>query len=94
MEYVNLNKCRSYKIAIAGLTKLVDQRCSEVIIVNRTGAEILVYDSGFDAAENAFALGDQESFTFRGVTNSDQITANGTGDIYIRTQFFSNSPSR
>ena len=94
MEYVNLNKCRSYKITLAGLTKLVDQSCSEVIIVNRTGADILVYDSGFDAADNAFLLGNLESATFRGVTNSNMVSASGTGDIYIRTQFFSNSPSR
>jgi len=94
MEYVNLNKCRSYKIAIAGLTKLVDQSCSEVVVVNRTGADITINDSGYSDAANAFVLGDKESFTFRGVTNSDQISATGTGDIYIRTQFYSNSPSR
>jgi len=53
MEYVNLNKCRSYKITLAGLTKLVDQSCSEVIIVNRTGADITVNDSGYSDAANA-----------------------------------------
>lgn len=94
MEYVNLNKCRSYKITLAGLTKLVDQHCSEVIIVNKTGSDILVYDNGFDDAGNAFALGDDETFTFRGITNSDMVSASGTGDIYIRTQFYSNTPSR
>ena len=94
MEYVNLNKCRSYKIAIDGLTKLVDQSCSEVIVVNRTGADITIKDSDYSDAANAFVLGDKESFTFRGITNSDQLSATGTGDVYIRTQFYSNSPSR
>ena len=94
MEYVNLNKCRSYKIAIDGLTKLVDQSCSEVVVINRTGADITIKDSGYSDDANAFVLGDKESFTFRGVTNSDQLSATGTGDVYIRTQFYSNSPSR
>lgn len=94
MEYVNLNQCRSFKVTLAGLTKLPDQLCSEAVIVNRTGADILIYDNDYGAVENGFVLGNLESTTFRGVTNSDQISANGTGDIYIRTQFYSNSPSR
>tara|TARA_R110001632_G_scaffold174343_1_gene293935 strand:- start:237 stop:539 length:303 start_codon:yes stop_codon:yes gene_type:complete len=98
-EYVNLNKCRSFNQAIAAsLIPLADQICSEVVIVNRTTQPILVFDSGYSDAQNSFILGTNESATFRGVTNSDQVsaisTAGGTGDIYYRTQYFSMSPSR
>jgi hypothetical protein len=98
-EYVNLNKCRSFNQAIAeSLTPLVDQICSEVIIVNRTNQPILVFDNGYSDAQNGFKLASLESATFRGITNTNQVsaksTASGTGDIYYRTQFYSNSPSR
>ena len=98
MEYVNLNKCRSFKQALPGTTTtaLTGQVCSEVIIVNRTGDGVLIYDSGYSNIANGFLLADLESATFRGVTNSNQISAYALagGDIYYRTQYFSNSPSR
>ena len=98
-DYVNLNKCRSFNQAIsASLLPLTDQICSEVVIVNRTTQPIIVFDSGYTDAQNGFLLGAQESSTFRGITNSDQVsaiaTAGGTGTIYYRTQFYSMSPSR
>ena len=98
-EYVNLNKCRSFNQVIsASLLPLADQICSEVVIINRTTQPILVFDGGYTDAQNGFLLAAQESSTFRGVTNSDQVsaiaTAGGTGTIYYRTQFYSMSPSR
>ena len=98
-EYVNLNKCRSFNQAIAAsLTPLADQICSEVVIVNRTTKPILVFDGGYSDAQNGFLLASLESATFRGITNTNQVsaksTAGGTGDIYYRTQFYSMSPSR
>lgn len=97
-EYVNLNKCRSFNQTLPGgtaKTPLVDQICSEVIIVNRTGnGGITIFDNGYDAPENAFILSDGESATFRGITNTNQVSAVGDGNIYYRTQYFSNSPSR
>lgn len=95
MEYVNRNKCRSFKQTLAGgTTALLDQICSEVIIVNRTGADVLIYDSGYADLANGFLLADLESATFRGLTNTNQVSAAGTGDIYYRSQFFSNTPSQ
>mgnify|MGYP003630262067 CR=1 FL=1 len=98
-EYVNLNKCRSFNQAIAAsLLPLEDQICSEVIIVNKTTEPILVFDGGYSNAQNGFLLESLESATFRGITNTNQVsaisTAAGTGDIYYRTQYFSNTPSR
>ena len=99
--YVNLNKCRSFNQTLPGAavipgTPLVDQVCSEVIIVNRTGAPITIYDSGYSDAQNGFLLENLESATFRGITNTNQVSAVAvdSGDIYYRTQYYSNSPSR
>ena len=100
-EYVNLNKCRSFNQAIAASlvapgAALVDQICSEVVIVNRTTESILVFDGGYSDAQNGFLLESLESATFRGITNTNQVSAYGagTGDIYYRTQYFSMTPSR
>lgn len=92
-EYFNRNQCRSFKLTISGPTPLTDQVCSEVIIVNRTGSDITINDSGYIGAAYGFLLANLESATFRGITNSNQVSATGTGDIYYRTQFYSNTPS-
>jgi hypothetical protein len=97
--YVNLNKCKSFNQALPGssaLTPLQSQVCSEVIMVNRSGDDIIIFDNGNDAAGNGFLLGDNESVTMRGLTNSDQLSATSAsgGLIYYRAQYFSNNPSR
>lgn len=92
-EYFNRNQCRSFKLNISGLTALADQACSEVVIVNRTGGSITIYDQGYSDEANSFLLADLESATFRGITNTLQVSASGSGDIYYRTQFYSNTPS-
>jgi len=96
-EYVNLNKCKSFRQSITtSLTPLADQVCSEVIVVNRTSDDVIVKDQGFDSDDNGFLLKTQESFTFRGITNTNELSAiaDVAGTIYYRTQYYSNSPSR
>ena len=97
-SYQNANVCRSFKQTLTtALTSLSSQPCSEVIIINRTGQNILVYDNNFSSAANEFLLADSESFTFRGITNTSMVsakTASGSGDIYYRTQYFSNLNQR
>ena len=97
-EYVNLNKCRSFNFTVGGaLEPFVDQVCSEVIIVNRTGLPVNIKDNNYFDDANAFLLEDDESVTIRGVTNSNQVSAicpSGSGPIYYRTQFYSSNPSR
>lgn len=95
--YINLNKCRSFNVTLPGgaaKTPLVDQVCSEVIIINRTPGDVTLYDSGYDAAENGLLLKTEESMTLRGITNTNQVSAVGSGSLYYRTQYYSNSPSR
>ena len=48
-------------------------------------------------AMNTLLIGDDESVTIRGITNSNQVsaaTSSGSGLIYYRTQFYSINPSR
>lgn len=96
--FYNINVCRSFKQTISsGLTALADQPCSEVIIVNRSGSSIIVFDNEYIDESNGFLLGNNESFTFRGITNTTTVSArtlSGSGFIYYRTQYFSNLNQR
>ena len=97
--FFNINRCISFKQPLLSdtLTPLINQICSELILVNRTGADVLVYDNNLQDEAHSFLLLNNESATFRGLTNSCQVSANcigGSGDIYYRTQFYSNNPSK
>lgn len=96
-EYFNINECRSFnQVVSTNLVKLSAQPCSEVILVNRTGGNLSAYDGGRSQDQFAFVLTNNEQFTFRGLTNSDQLStkAAGTGTIFYRTQYFSFNPAR
>jgi len=94
MPFQNINVCKSFNTTIStNLVALSSQSCSEVVIYNRTGQVIEVYDNNFNNAQNAFILSNNDSFVVRGVTNSGEISAktqSGSGTICYRTQFFSN----
>ena len=93
--YVNQNHCRSFQTTLSGaLTALVDEVCSEVVLMNKSGAQVTIYDSGFSDSVYGLVLADGESFILRGITNTMQVSANGTGFFQYRTQWFSNSPNR
>jgi hypothetical protein len=96
-EYFNINECRSFnQVVSTNLVKLSAQPCSEVILVNKTGGNLSAYDGGRSADAFAFLLANNEQFTFRGLTNSDQLSAKaaGTGQIFYRTQYFSFNSAR
>tara|TARA_R100001443_G_C3268059_1_gene157301 strand:+ start:107 stop:469 length:363 start_codon:yes stop_codon:yes gene_type:complete len=106
-EYFNLNICRTFQqpidtntVALSGETIANGFPCSEVILMNRTGGVIYIWDNGYHNAahENFFwQLDDNEQFTFRGLTNVNQVSAakgSGSGEIFYRTQYFSSNPSR
>lgn len=95
--FYNINECRSFKQDIGtSITQLSAHPCSEVIIVNKTGGALTVYDNGFDSLDFGFLLATNESFTFRGITNTSVVSAvaASAGTIYFRTQFFSLLPQR
>jgi len=97
--FYNINQCRSFNQPLS--TTLValtaNQPCSEVIIINKTGNPIYIYDSDYSSAANRLLLSENETITLRGITNSLQVssqTISGEGMLYYRTQFFSFLPQR
>lgn len=70
--------------------------CSEIIIINRTEDDVVIYDNGFTAATEGLLISTGESVTLRGLTNVAQVsaTAVAAGDVHYRTQFYSINPSR
>ena len=94
MAFQNINTCRSFNFtATTALTPLTSQVCSEVIIYNRSGSTIEIYDKNYTNPGNAFILSDGDSFVVRGVTNSNEVSAltlSGSGVVCYRTQYFSN----
>lgn len=93
MSFTNKNLCRSFVQTVdTNLVALSSQLCSEVIVVNKTGVPVEIYDQGYSASTFAMLLSANDTFTFRGVTNSNQVSAKaigGTGPLYYRTQYFS-----
>ena len=93
--YKNKDNPKSFKQEINGtLTKLNHWECSEVVIINRSGDSILIFDNNNVDPDDHLLILDGESMTFRGLTNSESVSAlteNGaTGDIYVRANFYSN----
>ena len=87
-QYFNRNQCRSFEQGVTtSLIKLSGGAaggfpCSEAIIYNAGGTLMYIYD--------------RAEFTFRGLTNVDQVsakTSTGTSIIRYRTQFFSSNTS-
>jgi hypothetical protein len=113
-DYFNINQCYTFGMPIAAnvLTCLssvdvggygVGQPCSEIILINRTGGVVTIYDKNngpFTAGaptgaggSRGFVLKDDEQFTFRGITNVNEVSAYGAeGHIQYRAQFFSYNP--
>ena len=108
--YFNRNQCRSFEqqittalVKLSGATVGSGFPCSEVIIKgNHSNGVLFVYDraelhtAGVPEDEYRFALSAGEEFTFRGLTNVDQVSAKmstGTAVINYRTQFFSSNTS-
>jgi len=107
--YYNRNQCRSFEQRITtALVKLSGGAaggfpCSEVIIKGNHSAGVMfiydraeLYTDGVPEDEYRWALSAGEEFTFRGLTNVDQVSAKMTAGhavISYRTQFFSTNPA-
>lgn len=94
--FTNINQCFSFTETYStNLKRLSSADCSEVIIYNNSGAKLLVFDNNNSAAANSFVVPPSGVMTFRGITNSQQVSAQtdvGTGSISYRTQYFSMFP--
>ena len=96
--YININQCRSFNQTIkTSLVGLSSQVCSEVVIYNKTGEELFIYDSDYSDDSNSILLDDNDTITIRGITNTEQVSAKtgaSSGVVYFRTQFYSMLPQR
>lgn len=99
--FYNQNFCRTFNFSLSdSLVALVNEVCSEVVLINKTGGDVYIYDSNYFDATNRLLLSDGESFILRGITNAQQVSALGAaalsagGDFYYRTQWYSNLPQR
>jgi len=93
MAFTNNNTCRSFNVGVnaSTWTQLSSIECSEAIIVNKTSDQVNINIEDTDDSFKNFLLDDNDSFTFRGITNCDQISAKSvfsSGSIYVRTQFY------
>lgn len=89
--YQNRNVCKTFNLAVTTALKgLTSQECSEVIVfctVSTTFFDHMNPTVGFTLPANT-------EFTFRGLSNSNQLSAQGTttGTLYYRTQYFGSIP--
>lgn len=87
MSFTNRNFCKSFTLTLNGNTQaLATQECSEVIVSSSDAVTYYDYRNpgvGFLVPANTI-------FTFRGLTDSNQLSANGTSNkvVYYRTQYF------
>tara|TARA_R100000030_G_scaffold11260_1_gene7542 strand:+ start:344 stop:694 length:351 start_codon:yes stop_codon:yes gene_type:complete len=105
-QYFNNNECRSFGMGLGtSLTRLsgadsaapfLGQLCSEVIIINSTGGLLTLFDNDYFGSGNGLTIADGSTFTLRGLTNVNQVSAKAAsaGAIYYRTQFFSSNPNK
>lgn len=95
--FYNINVCRSFSKTLgSSLVALESQPCSEVVIINTTGALLSAFDDGYSSPANALIIPINGIVEIRGITNSSQVSAlgsNGTTFSY-RTQYFSFNPQR
>mgnify|MGYP003639957132 FL=1 len=93
-SYFNINQCRSFRQIIGatyeGLS--AQQPCSEVIVI--PSATMTFRDNGYTGTDEEFEVQADAEFTFRGLTNSNQLSAKGAGNLFYRTQYFSSNPAR
>lgn len=89
-DFVNKNVCKNATKtpATAATGGALDNiKCSEVVV--RATAATKIWDGSADFEVPADAI-----MSFRGITNSNQLSAHnsgGTGTLYYRTQYYSNS---
>ena len=101
MAWQNLNICNSFTETYStNIKKLSAAQCCEVDIYNLGNGPLLVYDNdsltqASISAFSSFTVPPSTNYTFRGITNSEQVSAkfgSGGGLVCYRTQYFSSNP--
>jgi len=93
MAFINKNFCKTFSSAInsSTYTRLSAQECSEAIIMlySATATDYVdIIDPNNPSVP--FRVLANKDFTFRGLSDSSQLSAKGSGllTLYYRTQFF------
>ena len=88
MTFSSINKCKTFSVAsTTNLTQLSSQECTEVDFFTTAAAGTISIYSESDTS-TGFPLPSGQVYTFVGVTNSDQLSAKGTGTVYYRTKYY------
>lgn len=94
MPFVNKNKSYSFNMTIDNsLAALSSFEGSEVLINNKSGQDLYIYDNNYFTDDRRFLLEDDESIVIRGITNTNEVSAKtgtGSGVVYFRSAYFSN----
>lgn len=94
MAFINRNYSKSFQSTINSSTyvKLSVQECSEVIVMlySSNPASVEYVDILDPNSTSAFRVPANREFIFRGLNDSSQLSAKGSGSatLYYRTQFF------
>lgn len=96
--FYNTDFSKSFnQVLTTSLAALSGHSCSEVLLINRTGQDVYIYDNNNFGDDNRLLIQDDESMVIRGVSNSASVsakTSTGTGDLYFRAQMYSNMNQR
>lgn len=91
MSFINRNVCKTFNLSLNGTkTALPDQLCSEVVVIPHGGTGATIYDHMNPNV--GFTVPNHVEFTFRGLTNANQLSATGNGTLQCRSQYFSFLP--
>ncbi len=94
MPFVNKNKSYSFNMTIGtSLTQLSGFTASEVLISNKTGQDLYLYDNDNFTDDRRFLIKNSESIVLRGITNTEEVSAKtgaSSGTVYFRSAYFSN----
>lgn len=94
MAFVNKNKSYTFNMTVdTSLTQLSGFIASEVLISNKSGQIVNIFDNERNGADQAFQLDDNDSMVLRGITNTNEVSAqttSGSGTVYFRSAYFSN----
>lgn len=94
MPFVNKNKSYSFNMTIGtSLTQLSGFTASEVLISNKTGQDLYLYDNNNFLDTRRFLIKNSESMVLRGITNTNEVSAKtgaSSGTVYFRSAYFSN----
>lgn len=94
MPFVNKNKSYSFNMTIdTSLAALSGFEASEILILNKSGEDLYIYDNNYSTDDRRFLIGNSESMVLRGITNTNEVSAKtgaNSGTVYFRSAYFSN----